>query len=128
MNKETLGIELSHMRSGKPINGLTDYAIKSIEKGRSSYPVSNLLVYCGDLSIQMAITDLATDEVYPVDTIQEVHGVLQMLMQRWKIDDTDIYRKSGVHYTAPRGNTGSLSINTMLEMCKVLHCKLDFVI
>lgn len=128
MNKEKLGIELSHKRNGAQIDGLTKYAIKSIEEGRSSYPVSNLLVYCGALHLQMAITDLAMDETYPVDTIQEVHEVLQMLMQRWKIDDTDIYRKSGVHYTAPKGNTGSLSITTMLEMCKVLHCKLDFVI
>lgn len=128
MNKEKLGIELSHKRNGKPIIGLTKYAVKSIEEGRSSYPVSNLLVYCEALHLQMAITDLAMDETYPVDTIQEVHEVLQMLMQRWKVDDTDIYRKSGVHYTAPKGNTGSLSITTMLAMCKVLHCKLDFVI
>lgn len=128
MNKEKLGIELSHKRNGNPIKGLTKYAIKSIEEGRSSYPVTNLLVYCEALRLQMAITDLAMDETYPVDTIQEVHEILQMLMQRWKVDDTDIYRKSGVHYTAPKGNTGSLSITTMLEMCKVLHCKLDFVI
>lgn len=128
MNKEQLGIELSHKRDGRPITGLTKYAVKSIEEGRSSYPVANLLAYCGELSIQMTITDLAMDEIYPVDTIQEVHEVLQMLMQRWKIDDIDIYRKSGIHYTAPKGKTGSLSITTMLAMCKVLHCKLDFVI
>lgn len=128
MNKEKLGIELSRKRNGNPIEGLTKYAVKSIEEGRSSYPVSNLLIYCESLHLQMAITDLAMDETYPVDTIQEVHEVLQMLMQRWKVDDTDIYRKSGVHYTAPKGNTGSLSITTMLAMCKVLHCKLDFVI
>lgn len=128
MNKEKLGIELSHKRGDNPIIGLSKYAVKSIEEGRSSYPVTNLLLYCKALSMQMAITDLAMDEIYPVDTIQEVHEVLQMLMQRWKIDDVDIYRKSGVHYTAPKGNTGSLSITTMLAMCKVLHCKLDFVI
>lgn len=128
MNKEKLGIELSHKRNGNPIVGLTKYAIKSIEEGRSSYPVSNLLVYCRALSMQMTITDLAMDEIYPVDTIQEVHDVLQMLMERWSLDEADIYRKSGVHYTAPKGNTGSLSIITMLEMCKVLHCKLDFII
>lgn len=128
MNKERLGIELSHKRNGRPIDGLTKYAVKSIEEGRSSYPVVNLLVYCEALSLQMTITDLAMDESYPVDTIQEVHDVLQMLMERWKIDDANIYRKSGVHYTAPKGKTGSLSITTLLAMCKVLHCKLDFVI
>lgn len=128
MNKERLGIELSHKRNGRPIDGLTKYAVKSIEEGRSSYPVVNLLVYCEALSLQMTITDLVMDESYPVDTIQEVHNVLQMLMERWKIDDANIYRKSGVHYTAPKGKTGSLSITTLLAMCKVLHCKLDFVI
>lgn len=128
MNKEKLGEELSHRRNGSPIEGLSNYAIKSIEEGRSSYPVTNLLTYCEALSLQLTITDLAMDEIYPVDTIQEVHEVLQMLMKRWKIDDATMYRKANVHYTAPKGNTGSLSINTMLAMCKVLHCKLDFVI
>lgn len=128
MNKEKLGEELSHRRGGSPIEGLSDYTIKSIEEGRSSYPVTNLLIYCEALSLQLTITDLATDEIYPVDTIKEVHEVLQMLMQRWKVDEATIYRKANVHYTAPKGNTGSLSINTMLAMCKVLHCKLDFVI
>lgn len=128
MNKEKLGIRLSHIRNGQKITGLTDYAVKSIEEGRSSYPVANLIIYCEALSIQMVFTDLATDESYPVDTIDDVHNVLQMLMKRWHIDDVCIYRKAGVHYTAPKGKTGSLSIATMLAMCGVLHCKIDFVI
>ncbi len=127
MNKEKLGVELLHRRNGASIVGLSRYVIKSIEEGRSSYSVSNLIVYCEALSLQMTITDLATDEVYPVDTIFEVHDVLQMLMKRWQIDESMIYRKTGVHYTAPKSDSGSLSINTMLSMCKVLHCKLDFV-
>ena len=127
MNKEKLGIELSHIRNGKPIYGLTNYAIKSIDEGRSSYPVTNLLIYCEALSLQMVLTDMATDESYPVDNIQEIHDVLQMLMKRWQIDDALMYRKTGIHYTAPKGKTGSLSIVTMLAMCSVLHCKLDFI-
>lgn len=127
MNKEKLGIELSHIRGGKEIEGLTKYAIKSIEEGRSSYPVANLLIYCEALRLQLVFTDMAMDESYPVDDIQEIHEVLQMLMQRWKIDDALMYRKTGIHYTAPKGKTGSLSITTMLAMCSVLHTKLDFV-
>lgn len=126
MNKEKLGIRLSHIRNGVAIEGLTGYAIKSIEEGRSSYPVANLITYCEALHTQMVLTDLATDESYPVDSIQEVHDVLQMLMKRWHIDDACMYRKAGVHYTAPKGKTGSLSITTMLAMCGVLHCKIDF--
>lgn len=127
MNKEKLGIELSRIRNGRPIKGLTNYAVKSIEEGRSSYPVTNLLVFCGALSLQMVFTDMAMDESYPVDNIQEIHDVLQMLMKRWQIDDSLMYRKTGIHYTAPKGKTGSLSIVTMLAMCKTLHCKLDFI-
>lgn len=127
MNKEKLGIELSHIRNGKTIHGLTNYAIKSIDEGRSSYPVTNLLIYCEALSLQIVLTDMATDESYPVDNIQEIHDVLQMLMKRWQIDDALMYRKTGIHYTAPKGKTGSLSIVTMLAMCSVLHCKLDFI-
>lgn len=127
MNKEKLGIELLHMRNGRPISGLTNYAVKSIEEGRSSYPVANLLIYCDALKLQIVFTDIATDESYPVDNIQEVHNVLQMLMQRWQIDDSLMYRKTGIHYTAPKGKTGSLSITTMLAMCAVLHAKLDFI-
>ena len=127
MNKEKLGIELSRIRNGRPTKGLTNYAVKSIEEGRSSYPVTNLLIFCKDLSLQMVFTDMATDESYPVDNIQEIHAVLQMLMKRWQIDDALMYRKTGIHYTAPKGKTGSLSIVTMLAMCKALHCKLDFI-
>lgn len=127
MNKEKLAIELTRMRNGNPVSGLSDYAVESICKGRSSYPVANLLTFCQALSLQMVITDLATDESYPVDTIDEVHDVLQMLMKRWQIDDSCMYRKTGIHYTAPKGKTGSLSIVTMLAMCSALHCKLDFV-
>lgn len=127
MNKEKLGIELSNIRNGRPIDGLTSYAVKSIEEGRSSYPVANLLMYCEALKLQMILTDMATDENYPVDNMQEVHDVLQMLMQRWQIDDSLMYRKTGIHYTAPKGKTGSLSITTMLAMCSVLHTKLDFI-
>lgn len=127
MNKEKLGVRLSHIRDGHKITELTGYAVKSIEEGRSSYPVANLITYCEALSTQMVLTDLATDESYPVDAMQDVHDVLQMLMKRWHIDDISMFRKAGVHYTAPKGKTGSLSITTMLAMCGVLHCKIDFV-
>ena len=127
MNKEKLGIELSLIRGGRSIEKLTGYAIKSIEEGRSSYPVTNLLTYCEALSLQMVLTDMATGESYPVDNTQEIHDVLQALMQRWHINENCMYRKTGIHYTTPKGNTGSLSIVTMLAMCAVLHCKLDFI-
>lgn len=127
MNKEKLGVQLAFMRDGKQIDGLTKYAIKSIEEGRSSYPVANLLKYCKSIGRRMVITDMATDESYAIDEIEEVHEVLQWLMDRWKIDEALMYRKTGIHYTAQKGNTGSISITTMLSMLSALHAKLDFV-
>lgn len=127
MNKEKLGVQLAFMRNGKTIDGLTKYSIKSIEEGRSSYPVANLLKYCKSIDRRMVFTDMATDESYVVDEIEEVHEVLQWLMDRWKIDESLMYRKTGIHYTAQRGNTGSISITTMLSMLSALHAKLDFV-
>lgn len=127
MNKEQLAEELARMRGDRKIDTLSSYAVRSIETGGSSYPVSNLLKYCEALSVQMVMSDMVVDEHYPVDTMQEVHEVLQMLMERWDTDCAGIFRKAGVHYTPPKGNTGSLSIVTMLAMCSVLHCKLDFI-
>lgn len=129
MNKEKLGILLTNIRNGRKIHGLTHYAIQSIEEGRSSYPVANLLVYCEQLSVQFALTDLATDEVLLIDTMEQLHEALQMLMKRYQIDEKMIYRQTGVHYTAPKdeNKNGSLSINTLLAMCQVIHCRLDFI-
>lgn len=127
MNKEKLGVQLAFMRGSKTIDGLTKYAIKSIEEGRSSYPVSNLLKYCKSIDRRMVFTDMATDESYVVDEIEEVHEVLQWLMDRWKIDEALMYRKTGIHYTAQKNSTGSISITTMLSMLSALHVKLDFV-
>lgn len=127
MNKETLGKKLKWMRKGRPVNGLSKYSIKSIEEGRSSYPVTNLLIYCEALSLQIVMTDMATDENYPIEDIQNIHEILQMLMKRWQITEYSMYRTTGFHYTAPKGKTGSISIATLLAMCSVLHCKLDFL-
>lgn len=127
MNKETLGMKLKWMRKGRPVNGLSKYSVKSIEEGRSSYPVTNLLIYCEALSLQMVMTDMATDESYPIEDVQSIHEILQMLMKRWQITEYSMYRTTHLHYTAPKGKTGSISIVTLLAMCSVLHCKLDFL-
>lgn len=127
MNKEELGVKLSQVRGGRQITTLSNHVIKSIEEGRSSYSVQNLITYCEELSLQMVITDIALDENYPVDTVADVHDVLQMLMQRWQVSKTSIYHKTGVHYTVSKSNSGTLSVTTFLAMCKALYCKLDFM-
>lgn len=128
IRKEVLGYRLSELRKGRPVEHLSKYAIKSIEKGRSSYPVSNLVTYCRDLSIQLAIVDKATNETFVVNTTGDVHTTLQLLMKRWHITDLDIYKKTGAHYTPPRGDNGALSIKTLLIMLDVLHATLEYTI
>lgn len=130
MNKEKLGMVLTALRNERPIESLTAYTVQSIEDARASYPVPNLIAYCNDLSIKIVMTDMATDESYPVDNISDVHSILQMLMGRYQTDHKLIYRKTGIHYTAPASSGGkaeSLRITTLLAMCDVLHCKLDFI-
>lgn len=127
MNKVTIAIKLVELRGKTPIEHLTAYAVRSIEKGVVSYPVANLITYCKDASLRMVLTDKATLESYPLDEMPEVHEVIQMIMRRYKIDDKLIYRKTGVYYTPPKGNEGSLSMNTLLAVCEALHCTLTFV-
>jgi len=148
MNKEQLAEQLKTLRNGKPFkgDGLTAYAIESIESGRSSYPVSNLLAYCAGLGLQMKLNDWATDDDIPVDTVLDVHKALDTLMKRYQIDYKLVYRYTGSHYTAPKSfdeeelkrlqSKGKekgkkyvtpLSIKTLLDVCSVIHCELKFV-
>lgn len=127
MDKIGIGQRLSRMRNGRSIDGLTEYTVKSIETGSSAYPVANLLLYCQSLDIQLVIIDILLDEVYPVDNLDDIHTVVQMLMKRYHINTYGIFKKTGVHYTPPRTERKSFSIDTLSAMFGVLHCKLDFI-
>ena len=128
MTKEQLAVRIKEAANGRTYCGeLSGYAISSIIEGRSSYPVSNLISYCNGIDIQFAITDINTDECYDIDDIMDVHNVVEMLMSRYMVDYKLVYRKTAVHYTAPKNGQAPLSINTLLAVCSVLHCKLDFV-
>jgi len=127
MTKEQLAIKLNEVCGNNVYSGnLSSYAVRSIIEGRSSYPVSNLIDYCEGTDVRMAITDLATDEIYDIEEIMQVHEVIGMLMERYGIDAQFVYRKTAVHYTAPKNGRASLSINTLLAVCSSLHCKIDF--
>lgn len=127
MTKEQLAIKLAQIsQENKCPEKLSDYSIKSIREGRSSYPVSNLIDYCEGMELQMMMVDLATDEMYGIYGIMDVHNVIGMLMKRYNIDCQRIYRETSVHYTPPKNKRTSLSINTLLAVCSVLHCKIEF--
>jgi len=125
MTREEIGIKLSELRDGRGIDGLSDYAIQSIEASRSSYPVSNLITMCSGLGIQLVMIDTNTEEIYPIDSVETCHDVIGMLMERYNVDEKLVYRITGVHYTIPKDGHQPLSINTLLSVCSVLKCNLE---
>lgn len=129
MTKEEIGNSLAAIRRSSTVNiQLSGYAIESIEKNRSSYPVSNLIKLCNALCVQLVIVDENTGEKYPIDSILDCHMTIRWLMERYEIDEADIYRNTGTHYTVPNGNRQPLSINTLFDVCATLKCNLDLVI
>lgn len=127
MTKEQLAHKLKGLKKHGYSGKLSGYAVCSIEESRSSYPVSNLIEYCKGTDIRMVMTDFATDEVYLIESIMDVHEVIGMLMERYNVDSNLIYRQTAVHYTSPKNGRTSLSVNTLLAVCSSLHCKVDFV-
>lgn len=129
MTKEEIGNRLAELRSGKDVNcGLSRYSIRSIEESRSSYPVSNLIMLCETLGVQLLVRDNNTGEEYPVDSVGECHSVIEWLMGRYDIDEKVVYRLTGTHYTPPKGSMSPLSINTLVDVCSVLKCDLDLIV
>lgn len=128
MTKEQLADKLKGIRQDNKYSGkLSGYAVRSIEESRSSYPVSNLIDYCEGTNLQMVMVDMATDEMYDICEVMDIHEAIDMLMKRYNIDSQYIYRKTAVHYTAPKNGRAPLSVNTLLAVCSSLHCKIDFI-
>ncbi|MCM1140202.1 MAG: hypothetical protein NC453_16675 [Muribaculum sp.] len=144
MNQEQIAEKISIANTGlEYAGGLTPYAIQSIKEGRSNYPVSNLLAYCGGLGLRLVMFDMATEDCFYPTSVLEVHQVLNLLMTRYKVDYKLVYRKTAVHYTAPKSLDEKelekmksapnakrfvtpLSIKTLLAVCDVIHCDLRF--
>lgn len=140
MTPKQLADKLASARGNRKYSGeLTSYVVSTIENGKSiKYPVVNLITYCEGCDLQFAITDMNTDESYDVDSVLDIHKILNYLMRMYGIKVNDIFQRIGVHYTPPKsldenvlgdmeGYTTSLSITTLLLMCSMLHCRLDFV-
>lgn len=128
MTLEQLTDKLATAREDNVYEGtLSGYAVRSIEKGRSSYPVSNLIEYCNGIGLSVAIVDMNTDEFYLVDGADEVHEAIGMLMKRYNVSVNQILRQTSVNYTAPKNGRTHLSVNTLLSVCSILHCRVDFI-
>lgn len=138
MNQQQIAERLAQAMGGREYTGpLTPYAVQSIEKGRSNYPVSNLLAYCRDSGLEMVMTDMTTEDRFHPTSVLEVHRTLGLLMDRYEVDCKLVHRKTATHYTAPKsldeqGNEDPkvptpLSVKTLIAVCEVIHCDLSFV-
>lgn len=122
---------------------LTPYAVKSIEEGRSNYPASNLITYCQDMGLKLVMFDLVTEDCFYPESVLDIHRVLDLLMRRYNVDYKLVYRKTAIHYTAPKSldekdlekmkasskgtkYVAPLSVKTLLAVCDVIHCDLRF--
>lgn len=126
MTKEELAAKLNGISKSEYKGKLSGYAVKSIESGRSSYPVSNLIEYCKGTGLRIFMVDLAMDEVFEIEKTMDIHKVIGILMERYEISPNTILQKADVHYTPPQKGRISFSINTLLGICSVLHCRIDF--
>lgn len=143
MNLNQITDKLKMALDGAVYKGdLTSYAVKSIESGRSNYPVSNLITYCQGANLKMVMMDMATEDKFFPASILDVHKVLGLLMDRYDVDTKLVYRKTAAHYTPPKSFEAEevekmrsigknkyvtpLSIKTFLAVCEVIHCDLSF--
>lgn len=143
MNQQQLSDRLKETLNGFAYTGsLSPYAVQSIELARSNYPVQNLITYCQDMELSLVMTDMATEDRFCPNSVLDVHKVLDLLMQRYKVDYKLVYRKTGIHYTPPKSlvseeleqikkngggrYTTPLSIKTLLAVCEVIYCDLTF--
>lgn len=144
MNIGQLTAIITSTISGKSYSGgLTQYAVSSIETGRSNYAVSNLLKYCDDMGIRFVLIDSATEERYYPDSVLDIHKIFKMLMERYEIELQDIFKQTGMHYTPPvsyeddqlefiqsvmatKKSLAPLSVKMLLAVCEMIPCELVF--
>lgn len=110
-------------------SALSAHIQKAITGGQYNYSVPNLLLYCEERGIKLEIVDLATEDCFIVSQIADVHRVVLLLMDRYNSSPEMVYRKTGIHYSAPKVIDGSksnksLSIKTLLAICNTIHCTL----
>lgn len=141
MNQEEIAEKLKIASNNAQYQGnLTSFVVQSIEKAKSNYPVTNLLLYCKDMNLKLVMVDLATEDKFYPESVLDVHRILDLLMKRYDVDPNLVYRKTAIHYTPPKSldqeeldklqSNGKrfvtpLSIKTLLAVCEVIYC--DFL-
>lgn len=133
---EVLTERLNGALRGREYEGeLSQYVRRSIVQGTSNYGVKNLIEFCNGAGLTFTMTDMATEEVFELDTVAKAHQTIDKLMKRYDVDCMLVYRKTACYYTLPRKKDGkgeerkypeSLSVKTLVAVCQVIHCELRF--
>lgn len=129
MDRSEIGYILSELRANAPLSGkLGKYAIISIESGRTSYPVANMIIYCKDYSIKIEIVDRIRSERHEIREVDDVHRLIRFMIKDRKINMASLNRAINRNYTS-KDKTGSgipISINMLLIILDYFKCDLKF--
>jgi len=106
---------------------LGKYASDTIETGRHSFPVSNMLIYCEDYDIGAVVYDKKRKFEYKVADMDDVNQTIRFLLDWRHVSVNKLCRDIGRVYTdRERDGKLSMSIDTFLKVLKYLDCELRF--
>lgn len=83
------------------------------------------MVYLDACNHHLLILDAMLEE-YHAYTLEEVHGVILQLMDKYKLRLSIMNEAMGVNYTPPNKGT-SLSITTLITVLNYMKCELKIV-
>lgn len=127
MDRTELGKKLAVLRSGRQIDSgiISAYSVKSIETGRSSYPVANLFLYADAIGLGIYVWDYNIDEHYRVGAVEDCHELIGYLTA-YNGNGHGSIHSTGIRYTKPKNGQALLSIDTLLAILDHFHCLLQF--
>ena len=129
MERYEIGFMLSEMRGdAKRTKNLGSHAIISIESGRSSYPVANLVTYCNDYSITFNIVKRRPTKRYAIRTIDDIHEAIRELMELKNVNLNHLRMAINSDLSTKKiGKNIPISIDTLISVLDYFECELEFI-
>lgn len=129
MERYEIGFILSEMRGdAKRTKNLGGHAIISIESGRSSYPVANLVTYCNDYSITFNIVKRRPTKRYAIRTIDDIHEAIRELMELKNVNLNHLRMAINSDLSTKKiGKNIPISIDTLISVLDYFECELEFI-
>ena len=129
MERYEIGFMLSEMRGdAKRTKNLGGHAIISIESGRSSYPVANLVTYCNDYSIAFNIVRRRPTKRYAIRTIDDIHEAIRELMELKNVNLNHLRMAINSDLSTKKiGKNIPISIDTLISVLDYFECEFEFI-